>query len=94
MPYLTTVYKYVKYLPVPSKYLDHLRTLPALRRCSRHELRLIASIVDEVDLPSGRPVGPNGREVLVTMSSTRVLVIDRRALPMVATLAPELFTSP
>jgi hypothetical protein len=74
-------------------YLDHLRTLPALRRCTRHELGVIASIVDEVELPAGERVASSSREVLVTISPTRVLVIGPQALHTLATLAPELLTS-
>jgi hypothetical protein len=74
-------------------YLNHLRTLPAFRCCTRHDLEVIARIVEEVELSPGERVAPNGREVRVMMSPTRVLVIGRRALPTLATLAPDLLTS-
>lgn len=75
-------------------YLSHLRTLPAFRGCTRRQLEIIARIVDEVELSQGECVSSNGREVLVTISPTRVLVIGRRALPTLATLAPDLLASP
>lgn len=75
-----------------SNYLDHLRTLPAMRRCTHRELDLIAGIVDEVELSAGERVASSRREVLVTMTPTRVLVIGRQALPTVARLAPDLLT--
>ena len=74
-------------------YLDRLRSVAALRRCSRRQLEQVARLVDDVELPAGTQLRGPGGELVVTLAATRALVVDRRALPAVLDDAPGLGTA-
>jgi len=71
-------------------YTALLRSVPAFRNCRPRALAQIASLVDTTEVPAGTVVSSNHREVVVTLTPTRVLVIERRALDAVTELAPGL----
>jgi hypothetical protein len=74
-------------------YVGRLRTIPALRNCTRSQLEEVARLVDVVELPAGT-VELDGRELVVTLDPVRALVVGRRAMPALLELAPDLFTEP
>ena len=56
---------------VPTSKVDALRSFPALARCSRRELEVLASSADECDLPSGHVLmwqGDPGAEAFLILS--------------------------
>jgi len=74
-----------------STYLDRLATLPALRHCTRSRLVRVAQLVEEVTVPAGAPLPSGAGEVTIALEPTRMLVVDRRALPALHELVPDLF---
>jgi hypothetical protein len=74
-------------------YLDRLRAVPAFRCCTQHQLEEIARLVDVVELPAGT-IELEQRELVMTLDPVRVLVVGRRALPVLLELAPDLVTEP
>lgn len=75
-------------------YLDRLAEIPALQRCSRRELVLVAQLVDEIVLPVGTTLPASRRDVTIALGPTRVLVVQRRALPALLELVPDLMDAP
>ena len=73
-------------------YLDRLRSVPALKRCTRAQLEQVARLVDDVELPAGTQLRGVSGELVVTLVPTRALVVDRRALPAVLDAAPAIGT--
>jgi hypothetical protein len=74
-----------------STYLDRLASLPALQRCSRRQLVQVAQLVDEVTVDVGDRLPASAGQVTIALEPTRVLVVDRRALPALRELVPDLF---
>jgi hypothetical protein len=74
-------------------YLDRLRAVPAFRHCTHRQLEQVARLVDVVELPAGT-VELDRRELVVTLDPVRALVVDRRALPVLLDLAPDLASEP
>jgi hypothetical protein len=74
-------------------YLDRLRSVPAFRQCTRRQLEHVARLVDDVELPAGTQLRGSGGELVVTLTPSRALVIDRRALPAVLDETPALGTA-
>lgn len=77
-----------------SPYLDRLAQIPALQHCSRRELVLVSQLVDEIELPVGTTLPATDREVAISLAPTRVLVVERRALPALLELVPALLDPP
>jgi CRP-like cAMP-binding protein len=53
--------------------VELLKRVPLFERCTKQELRQIASIADELQLPAGRPLaveGAPGREFLVVVEGS------------------------
>jgi hypothetical protein len=75
-----------------NRYLDRLRSLPALQRCTRSQLEQVARLVDDVDVPAGTQLVSESGELIVTLAPTRALVVDRRSRPRVLEVAPALGT--
>lgn len=75
-----------------NRYLRRLRGVPAFRHCTMRQLQQVARLVDVVDLPAGTQLGGDGGELVMTLTPTQALVIDRRALPAVLDQAPALGT--
>ena len=75
-----------------TRYLERLGSIGALSQCTRRQLRQVASLVDDVELPAGTQLRGPGGELVVTLTPTRALVVDRRALPAVLDVAPTLGT--
>ena len=73
-----------------SPYLERLAEIPALRHCSHRTLARVAQLVDEVVVTPGTPLDVPARQVTITLEPTRMLVVDRRALPALRELVPEL----
>jgi len=73
-----------------SAYLDRLATLPALQHCSRRDLLAVARLVDEVTVPAGAPLPSDAGQVTIALEPTRLLIVDRRALPALRELVPDL----
>ena len=73
-----------------SAYLDRLAGLPALRHCTRRQLVRVAQLVDEVVVSSGTPLDVAPGQLTIALEPTRVLVVDRRALPALLDLVPAL----
>jgi CRP/FNR family cyclic AMP-dependent transcriptional regulator len=58
--------------------------VPLFSRCSRGELRQIAKLADEIDLPAGKVLtkeGSSGREFFVLLEGTADVRRDTRLLP-------------
>jgi hypothetical protein len=77
-----------------SAYLDRLRVVPAFEQCSQRTLVEIGRLVDEIDAPPGTTLPISDREVAIALEPTRVLVVERRALPALLELVPRLFDPP
>ncbi len=73
-----------------STYLDRLATLPALRHCTRRQLVRVSQLVDEVVVDAGAPLPSGAGQVTIALEPTRVLVVERRALPALRELVPDL----
>jgi CRP/FNR family cyclic AMP-dependent transcriptional regulator len=61
-----------------------MRDVPLFSRCSRGELRRIAKLADEIDLPAGKVLtkeGARGREFFVLLEGTADVRRDTRLLP-------------
>jgi len=77
-----------------SEYLDGLRRVPQFRHLTDRDLREIGRLAESVDLPPGATIRATGtQDAALTYASARVLIIDRRALPRVLELAPDLISS-
>jgi CRP-like cAMP-binding protein len=58
--------------------------VPLFSRCSKSELKLIAQLADEIDLPAGRVLtreGAQGREFFVLIEGTVDVHSNTRSLP-------------
>jgi hypothetical protein len=75
-----------------NRYLDRLRSVPALERCTRSQLEQVARLVDDVQLPPGTQLISESGELIVVLAPTRALVVDRRARPGVLEEVPGLGT--
>jgi CRP/FNR family transcriptional regulator, cyclic AMP receptor protein len=64
--------------------VDAIAHVPLFSRCSRGELKKIAQIADEVDLPAGKTLmteGARGREFFVLIEGTADVRSNTRLLP-------------
>jgi CRP/FNR family transcriptional regulator, cyclic AMP receptor protein len=64
--------------------VDAIAHVPLFSRCSRGELKKIAQIADEVDLPAGKTLmteGSRGREFFVLIEGTADVRSNTRLLP-------------
>jgi CRP/FNR family transcriptional regulator, cyclic AMP receptor protein len=64
--------------------VDAIAHVPLFSRCSRGELKKIAQIADEVDLPAGKTLmteGARGREFFVLLEGTADVRSNTRLLP-------------
>jgi len=76
-----------------NEYLDGLRCVPQFRHLPARELEEVGRLAETLDLPAGATIRATGtQDVAVTYSSV-VLIIDRRALPRVLELAPDLINA-
>jgi hypothetical protein len=75
-----------------NRYLRRLREVPAFRHCTRQQLQRVARLVDDVEVPAGTQLAGDAGELILTLAPTRMLVVDRRALPTVLDEAPGLGT--
>jgi hypothetical protein len=73
-----------------SAFLDRLAALPALRHCSTRRLVQVARLVDEIAVGPGTALSTAPGQVVLALDPTRVLVVDRRAVPALRELAPDL----
>jgi hypothetical protein len=73
-----------------SPYLDRLAALPALHRCTHTQLVRVAQLVDEVVVAPGTTLPTDHGTVTIALEPTRVLVVDRRAMPALRELVPDL----
>jgi hypothetical protein len=85
---------YGEHMAPRSAYLDRLAEIPVFRRCSRRELVLVSQLVDEIVLPVGTTLPSNSRDLAIALAPTRVLVVERRALPALLELVPGLMDAP
>ncbi len=63
---------------------DAIAHVPLFARCSRNELRTIAQLADEIDLPAGKVLtkeGTRGREFFVLLEGSAEVQSDARPLP-------------
>ena len=77
-----------------SAYLDRLAEVPAFRHCTRRQLVVASQLVDEIVVAPGTALPASTREIAIAVEPTRVLVVERRALPALLEVVPDLFAPP